>query len=142
VDPVDAIEGLDWELAGKRPPGFPHTVWQLLFHLNFWMDFELKCIERGRVERQPELAEGWPEREGPADPIAWRHEVALFRTNLDQLTTLANARASTLARTVQKAVVVTVEAVLWGLVAHNSYHVGQIVQLRSALGAWPPRRAE
>jgi uncharacterized damage-inducible protein DinB len=33
----------------------------------------------------------------------------------------------------------TLEAVLWQLVAHNSYHVGQIAMIRRALGAWPPR---
>ena len=33
----------------------------------------------------------------------------------------------------------TLEAVLWQMVAHNSYHVGQIAMVRRALGAWPPR---
>ena len=33
----------------------------------------------------------------------------------------------------------TLEAVLWQMVAHNSYHVGQIAMIRRALGAWPPR---
>ena len=34
----------------------------------------------------------------------------------------------------------TVYAMLWGVAAHNSYHVGQIALLRRQLGAWPPRR--
>ena len=34
----------------------------------------------------------------------------------------------------------TLEAVLWQMVAHNSYHVGQIAMLRRTLGAWPPRK--
>jgi uncharacterized damage-inducible protein DinB len=33
----------------------------------------------------------------------------------------------------------TLEAVLWQMVAHNSYHTGQIAMLRRALNAWPPR---
>ena len=33
----------------------------------------------------------------------------------------------------------TLEAILWQMVAHNSYHVGQIAMVRRALGAWPPR---
>jgi len=32
----------------------------------------------------------------------------------------------------------TLEAVLWQMVAHNSYHAGQIALLRRMLGAWPP----
>ena len=37
-----------------------------------------------------------------------------------------------------KKVAGTLEAVLWQMVAHNSYHVGQIALIRRALGAWPP----
>jgi len=38
-----------------------------------------------------------------------------------------------------KKVAGTLEAVLWQIVAHNSYHVGQIALIRRTLGAWPPR---
>ena len=31
------------------------------------------------------------------------------------------------------------KSVLWQMVAHNSYHIGQIAMIRRALGAWPPR---
>lgn len=137
ADPLAAVEGLDWRLAGRRPPGFTHTVWQLVFHLNYWMDVELRCIETPEMAHSATDAASWPP-EAPPDAVTWEHEVALFRTNLAQLDTLARARASTLARIVHRENGATVEAVLWGLVAHNSYHTGQIVQLRQALGAWPP----
>ena len=32
----------------------------------------------------------------------------------------------------------TLEAVIWQMVAHNSYHTGQIALIRRSLGAWPP----
>jgi uncharacterized damage-inducible protein DinB len=38
-----------------------------------------------------------------------------------------------------KNVASTLEAVLWQMVAHTSYHVGQIAMMRRTLGAWPPR---
>jgi len=38
-----------------------------------------------------------------------------------------------------KKVAGSLEAVLWQMVAHNSYHTGQIAMIRRALGAWPPR---
>jgi len=38
-----------------------------------------------------------------------------------------------------KKVAGTLEAVLWQMVAHTSYHTGQIAMLRRALGVWPPR---
>ena len=38
-----------------------------------------------------------------------------------------------------KKVAGTLEAVLWQMVAHNSYHTGQIAMIRRALDAWPPK---
>jgi len=136
-DSLKIVEGIDWQTAGKRPPGFRHSIYQLLFHLNFWMDVELKCIESTEKNHPDDWSASWPNPE-PKDDLAWRHEVALFRTSLDQLTTLADAKASTLARIAHKGSDGTVEAVLNALAIHNSYHLGQIVQLRQALGAWPP----
>ncbi|MGE0442390.1 MAG: DinB family protein [Gemmatimonadales bacterium] len=138
VDPVAALDGLPWELAGARVAHHPHTIWQLLGHLNYWIDYGLRLIETGGITPPKHAAESWPQADGPADDAAWQHEVALFRTNLGQLSALADARASTLNRMVDKETGKTVEAVLWELVVHNSHHLGQIVQLRQALKAWPP----
>jgi uncharacterized damage-inducible protein DinB len=33
----------------------------------------------------------------------------------------------------------SVESVLWQIMVHNSYHVGQIAMLMRMLGLWPPR---
>jgi hypothetical protein len=136
--PLNAVEDLPWELAGRKVAHLPHTIWQQVGHLNYWMDYALKNIEGNRPPWPAHAAETWPQADGPADGMTWRHEVALFRTNLDQLSTLANARASTLSRIVHPKSGTTVEAILWQTVVHNSYHVGQIVQLRQALGSWPP----
>jgi uncharacterized damage-inducible protein DinB len=38
-----------------------------------------------------------------------------------------------------KKIASTLEAVLGQMVAHNSYHLGQIAMIRRALGAWPPK---
>ena len=38
-----------------------------------------------------------------------------------------------------KKVAGALEAVLCQMVAHNSYHVGQIAMIRRILGPWPPR---
>ena len=138
LDPLAAVEDLPWEASGARVAHHPHTIWQLLGHLDFWMDAGLKQIETGAAEYPKQAADSWPKADGPTDQLAWQHEVALFRTNLDQLTTLADARASTLNRVVSKKTGKTVETVLGELALHNAYHLGQIVQLRQAVGAWPP----
>lgn len=140
IDPIAAVEDVPWELAGRRVTGLPHTIWQLVGHLNYWIDFVLKQIEGANLPIPEHADLGWPAQDGPSDHTAWNLEVALLRTNLGQLDALAEAQASTLARIVDAKRGSTVETYLWLLVAHNSYHVGQIVQLRRALGSWPPAR--
>lgn len=138
VSPLNSVQDLPWELAGRKVLHLPHSVSQMMGHLNFWMDYALKNIEGNRPPWPTHASDSWPQADGPADDLTWQHEVALFRTNLGQLTTLADARASTLTRIVNAKHGITVEAILWQTVVHNSYHVGQIVQVRQALGAWPP----
>ncbi|MBM4185758.1 MAG: DinB family protein [Gemmatimonadetes bacterium] len=140
IDPVAAVEDVPWEMAGRRAPGLPHSIWQLLGHLNYWIDFVLKRIEGVALTLPAHASESWPADTEPRDQAAWDHEVALLRTNLGQLEVLAEAKASTLARIADAKMGWTVESYLWLLVAHNSYHTGQIVQVRQALGAWPPAR--
>ena len=137
LDPLAAVEDIRWETTARRVPPLPNTIWRLVVHLDYWMDFGIRAID-GQPNRVPSAAESWPKADGPVDEMEWLHEVALFRTNLGQLAALADARASTLSRIVDKQTGKTVEGVLWELALHNSYHAGQIVQLRHFLGAWPP----
>jgi uncharacterized damage-inducible protein DinB len=64
---------------------------------------------------------------------------------LADFTALANSSPEEMQRQIESAhdgdrqVAGTLEAVFMQMVAHNSYHVGQIAMLRQALGAWPPR---
>jgi uncharacterized damage-inducible protein DinB len=136
-DSLRIVEGIGWQDAGRLPPGFVHSIYQIVFHLNYWIDVELKCIESAEKSHPDDWSVSWPATE-PKDQAAWQHELALFRTNLGQLATLAEAQASTLARIAHRGAQDTVEMVLWDLVVHNSYHLGQVVQLRQSLGLWPP----
>jgi uncharacterized damage-inducible protein DinB len=71
-----------------------------------------------------------------------RRDLAWF---LAQYAELAKSSAAELQREIESVhegdqkVGETLEEVLWQMVAHNSYHVGQIALIRRALGAWPPR---
>jgi uncharacterized damage-inducible protein DinB len=137
-DPMACLEDLPWEAAGRRVTGLPHTIWQLVGHMNYWMDLELRCIEGDEVPYPRHSSESWPATEGPANAETWQYQLGFLRDHLGQLATLADARASTLARIVHPKKGTTVEELLLVLAAHNSYHVGQIVHLRQALGVWPP----
>jgi uncharacterized damage-inducible protein DinB len=145
ADPVACVEDLSAELAAQCVAGFPHSVGQLVFHMNYWMDYELRRI-RGEKPSYPEhSAESFPSGPSPVDAADWDRLRRRFAGLLDDFNALAKSSRQALDRQVEsvhegdKKLAGTVEAVLWQMVAHNSYHVGQIAMIRQALGAWPPR---
>ena len=145
ANPIACVEDLSAELAGLRVDNLPHSVWQIVWHMNFWTDHDLRRI-RGENPRYPEHAsEGWPLESAPASEAEWKKGAARFAECIGVLAAMAEADANTLNREVPPTHPThvnrasTVVALLWQISAHNSYHVGQIALVRRALGAWPPR---
>ena len=145
VDPIACIEDLSAELAAKQVAGFPHSIGQLVFHMNYWMSYEWRRI-RGEHPKYPEHnAESFPSAAAPANAEAWDRLRRDFAWLLAEYARLAKSSTRDLQREIESAhegdkkVAGTLESVLWQMVAHNSYHVGQIAMMRQALGVWPPR---
>jgi uncharacterized damage-inducible protein DinB len=145
ADPVACVEDLSAELAARQVAGFPHSIGQLVFHMNYWMEYELRRI-RGEKPRYPEHnSESFPPTPAPADAQEWDRLKRRFVVFLGEFIVLAKSSRAELDRQIEtahegdKKVAGTLEAALWQMVAHNSYHVGQIALIRRALGAWPPR---
>ena len=145
ADPLACIEDLSAELAARQIQGFPHSIGQLVFHMNYWMDYELRRIRGQRPEYPEHASESWPPMPSPRDAQEWdrlKRDLAWF---LAEYAKLAESPGPELRRELESRhegdqnVAGTLEAVLWQTVVHNSYHVGQIAMLRQALGAWPPR---
>jgi uncharacterized damage-inducible protein DinB len=142
ADPVACIEDLAFELANRHVNGFPHSIWQLVSHINYWMDYELKRI-RGDRPAYPVHADGsWPSTS--ASEEEWQKAGADFRALIEELSSLTDS--PNLDREVenmhpnQGTWNYSVRDVLWQTIAHNSYHIGQIAMLRRMLNAWPPQR--
>jgi len=146
ADPIGCVEDISVELASRRVAGFPHSIGQLVFHINYWMDYELRRI-RGQRPAYPEHnSESFPPASAPADAEEWDRLRVRMADLLGEFAGLAQLSEQELLREIEsmhegdKNVANSLEAVLWQMVAHNSYHVGQIAMMRRALGAWPPRR--
>lgn len=139
------VEDIPFALAGRSVADFPHSIWQLVCHMNFWMDYERKRIHNELLPYPAHAAESWPGQAAPPSAEDWQKAVARFRELLAEFVELADAQPDFLARQVTPTHPdhakrsSSVLAVLWQTLVHNSYHIGQVAMLRRALGIWPPK---
>jgi uncharacterized damage-inducible protein DinB len=145
VDSIACVEDISSELVVRHIEGFPHSIADLVFHMNYWMDYELRQI-RGERPKYPEHnAESFPSGSAALTGKEWDQLRARFAALLADFAVLARSSRAELEREIEvthqdsRNVAHTFEAVLWQTVVHNSYHVGQIAMIRRALGAWPPQ---
>jgi uncharacterized damage-inducible protein DinB len=141
ADPLACIEDLTPEVAVRQVDGFPHSIFALVYHINYWMDYELRRVN-GKKPAYPEhAAASWPSQ---AETGEWPTVAKRCRQLLDRYAALAKSPSEEMQRNIEATypghlnLASSLSAVLWQIVAHNSYHVGQIVMLRQALGVWPP----
>lgn len=145
VDPLACVEDISAELAAQQVPAFPQSIGQLVFHINYWMNYELRRMGGERPPYPKHNAESFPPSPAPTDAAEWDHLRRDFAWFLNEFAKLAQSSRVDLDREIEpmhedhKNRAATLEAILWQTLVHNSYHVGQIVMIRRALGAWPPK---
>src|SRR5437764_13790380 len=132
-----AVAGLPAGLRGARPPGVPHTPWRLLEHLRL-AQWDILEFSRNPRHVSPSFPDGyWPQGDAPPDEAAWDRSVASFRADLKAMQELVADPATDLFARIPHGEGQTIlrEALL--VADHNAYHLGQLVVVRRALGAWP-----
>jgi DinB superfamily len=131
------VDGFPVELAGKPVAGLPHTAWQLLHHL--WIaQWDILEFIRDPSHESPPWPEGyWPKEPAPADASDWQATVKKFRSDLSSIIGLVRDTKNDLLSPIPHGDGQTLlrEALL--VIDHNSYHLGQLVDIRRGLHAWP-----
>lgn len=131
-----ALEGVPPADRGRSVPGLPHTLWQLLEHMRI---AQKDILDFGRIpdHESPEFPAGyWPLSPSPPSDAAWEKSLGAFRDDLDALSGIAMNRDIDLTEPIAHLDGATWFRELMLVVGHNSYHLGQVVQLRRALGGW------
>ena len=136
IDFDSAIAGWPVKLRGIKPEGMPHTAWQLLEHMRI-AQWDILEFSRNPKHVSPEWPAGyWPATDSPPSPAAWNKSVSAFRADLGAMINLVrNPRRDLFARIPHgEGQTIVREALL--VADHNAYHLGELVYLRRALGAW------
>jgi uncharacterized damage-inducible protein DinB len=133
-----AVAGLSPEHRGALPAGFEHSVWQQVEHLRLAQDDLLRfAIDPKYVHDKKWPDDYWPANAAPASEAAWKRSLADFAADRERLKQLIEDDSIDLFALVPtgKGQQTVLRAILL-VIDHNAYHVGQIVSVRKALGAW------
>lgn len=135
VDWKEALEDVPAKLRGVRPPGSPHSPWELLEHVRI-AQWDILEFSRDPKHVSPDFPSGyWPESQAPPSEAAWDKSVNDFLKDVDAMGELL-ANSSDILSPIPHGSGQTIlrEALL--AADHNAYHLGQFVLIRRLLGNW------
>ena len=132
-----AIADLPPDKRGASPTGFEHSVWQLLEHMRIAQEDILDfCVNPKYVHTMKWPDDYWPTDPAPPNSHAWDESVASFKREREQFKKLARETTDLYALvSTGKGHQTYLRGILL-LTDHNTYHLGQIVAVRRAVGAW------
>jgi hypothetical protein len=134
---MDGLEGFAPNKRGTFAAGLPHTGWQLLEHSRI-AQWDILEFSRNPKHISPGFPEGyWPKTPGPPADAEWDKSVQQFQRDLDEMIALVKNPQTDLCAKIPHGDGQTTLREALVLADHNAYHLGQLVDLRRALGIWP-----
>ena len=134
---TDAVEGFPVAKRGTYAQGLAHTGWQLLEHARI-AQWDILEFSRNPGHVSPDFPEGyWPKTPAPQNEEEWTDSLAAFRRDLREMIRLVENPRTDLYAPIAHGQGQTILREALVLADHNSYHLGQVVDLRRALGSWP-----
>jgi DinB superfamily len=131
-----AVDDFPANLRGRVPQGLPYSAWQLLEHIRLAL-WDILEFSRDARHKSPPWPEGyWPKTAEPPSADAWDKSVKEIEKYVEAMRELITDPSRDLFAPLPHGTGQTLlrEALL--VADHNAYHLGQLVLLRRALGAW------
>lgn len=132
-----AFADLPPNLRGAKIQGVAHTPWRLLEHMRIcqW-DLVEYCLDPSG-HQSPQFPEGyWPKDDAPPTDRAWDESIAAFKQDLRRMVEIISDSKRDLTAPLPGTPGHTILREVLILADHNAYHLGQVIVLRKALGAW------
>ncbi len=137
LDFEKAVAELPVELRGAKAANIPHSPWRLIEHMRI-CQWDILEFSTNPDHVSPDFPNGyWPDSDAQPDDLAWDKSLSQFRDDLEAMRQLVRAESTDLFGKIPHGDGQTIlrEALL--VADHNAYHLGELVIVRRALGAWP-----
>lgn len=138
LHPKKAVEGLNPDVARKKPVNLDHSCWDLLHHTVFWQNILLKNLEGELMDWYPPNDKNWPSDEDLSSDDNFTGLKDKFNKNLDTIT--EKLEKINLMDRIEIGPPLPPDATYFRLILvflqHTSYHIGQLVTTRKCLGDW------
>ena len=133
----DAVRDFPVDQAGVRPPGFPHSAWELLEHMRIAQNDILRFSQSADYVSPPFPKGYWPASPKPERKAQWDASVRAFRDDLAEFNAMLRNSENDLYKPFPWGDGQTLLREAMVILDHNSYHLGQLILVRRLLGAWP-----
>ena len=131
-----AVDGFPAKLRGRVPEGFPYSAWQLLEHIRLAL-WDILEFSRDARHKSPKWPEGyWPKTAAPPDADAWDRSIKAVEEHVHAMRKLVTDPSRDLFAPLPHGTGQTLLREVLLVADHNAYHLGQLVLVRRALGAW------
>ena len=132
----DTVRGFPLDKIGVRPSGLPHSAWELLEHLRIAQNDILVFSRSADYKPIKWPDEYWPKAPQPERESQWEESAQAVRDDLAEFEKLLQDPGRDLYAPFPwgKGQTLLREALL--IADHNSYHLGQLLLVRRAFGAW------
>jgi len=135
----EVVTGIPPKLLGQKPASLPHSLWMLLEHLRI-AQWDILEFSRNAKHVSPKWPEGyWPKTEAPRTTAAWNASVKRFRQDLKTIQDLVKDPKTDLFARIPWGDGQTILREVLLVADHNAYHLGQMLDARRLLGAWPDK---
>jgi len=132
----NAMEGINPEILNVRPLEGLHSIWELFEHLRISQEDILRyTLDPKWVS--PSWPEGhWPAPSEKATPEMLKKSINKFNSDLNEVIDLVKNLKIDLTGEIPHGEGRTYLREILLIIDHNAYHLGQILSVRKALGAW------
>ncbi len=132
-----AVADVPPKFRGTRPPGAPHSLWELLEHMRI-AAWDMLEFSSNAKHVSPDWPDGyWPAQPAPPNAAAWENSVKAFERDLAAMGKLVTDPKTDLLAKIPGGSGQTILREVLLIADHSAYHLGQFVLVRKLLGCWP-----